>query len=65
MTACAFQMTLRCFGQTTSVFNSSCLSTSMLTAYISWGNIRRFPTVEERNRTGGAGIYYHVRPCAL
>lgn len=24
-----------------------------------WGNIRRFPTVEERNRTGGAGVYYH------
>ncbi|KAF9481597.1 hypothetical protein BDN70DRAFT_517933 [Pholiota conissans] len=25
-----------------------------------WGNIRRFPTVDERNRTGGAGVYYHV-----
>jgi hypothetical protein len=25
-----------------------------------WGNIRRFPTAEERNRTGGAGVYYHV-----
>ncbi|KAI0673152.1 hypothetical protein C8Q78DRAFT_703002 [Trametes maxima] len=25
-----------------------------------WGNIRRFPTVSERNRTGGAGVYYHV-----
>ncbi|TCD68567.1 hypothetical protein EIP91_010492 [Steccherinum ochraceum] len=25
-----------------------------------WGNIRRFPLVDERNRTGGAGIYYHV-----
>ncbi|KAI0339135.1 hypothetical protein BDW22DRAFT_1336794 [Trametopsis cervina] len=25
-----------------------------------WGNIRRFPLVEERNRTGGAGVYYHV-----
>ncbi|CDO68743.1 Glycoside Hydrolase Family 115 protein [Trametes cinnabarina] len=25
-----------------------------------WGNIRRYPTVSERNRTGGAGIYYHV-----
>ena len=26
----------------------------------SWGNIRRFPLPSERNRTGGAGIYYHV-----
>ncbi|KAL1746590.1 GH115 alpha-glucuronidase [Schizophyllum fasciatum] len=25
-----------------------------------WGNIRRFPTPNERNRTGGAGVYYHV-----
>ncbi|KAI0826133.1 hypothetical protein BC629DRAFT_1276143 [Irpex lacteus] len=25
-----------------------------------WGNIRRFPVISERNRTGGAGIYYHV-----
>ncbi|KAI0077007.1 hypothetical protein K474DRAFT_1707684 [Panus rudis PR-1116 ss-1] len=24
-----------------------------------WGNIRRFPLVNERNRTGGAGVYYH------
>jgi hypothetical protein len=24
-----------------------------------WGNIRRLPTVEERQRPGGAGIYYH------
>jgi hypothetical protein len=24
-----------------------------------WGNIRRLPTPEERNRPGGAGIYYH------
>jgi hypothetical protein len=24
-----------------------------------WGNIRRLPTPEERNRAGGAGIYYH------
>jgi hypothetical protein len=24
-----------------------------------WGNIRRLPTPEERNRGGGAGIYYH------
>lgn len=24
-----------------------------------WGNIRRLPTPAERNRTGGAGIYYH------
>ena len=24
-----------------------------------WGNIRRLPTPEERNRPGGAGVYYH------
>ncbi|TFY76148.1 hypothetical protein EWM64_g7865 [Hericium alpestre] len=25
----------------------------------SYGNIRRFPVPSERNRTGGAGVYYH------
>ncbi len=25
-----------------------------------WGNLRRLPTPEERHRTGGAGIYYHL-----
>jgi hypothetical protein len=24
-----------------------------------WGNLRRLPTAEERQRSGGAGIYYH------
>jgi hypothetical protein len=24
-----------------------------------WGNVRRYPTISERNRTGGAGVYYH------
>jgi hypothetical protein len=24
-----------------------------------WGNLRRLPTVQERQRPGGAGIYYH------
>ena len=24
-----------------------------------WGNVRRLPTLEERKRPGGAGIYYH------
>ncbi len=24
-----------------------------------WGNIRRLPTLEERKRPGGAGVYYH------
>jgi hypothetical protein len=24
-----------------------------------WGNLRRLPTAEERQRAGGAGIYYH------
>ncbi|KAG6853734.1 hypothetical protein C0991_001868 [Blastosporella zonata] len=25
-----------------------------------YGNVRRYPTLEERNRTGGAGVYYHL-----
>jgi hypothetical protein len=25
-----------------------------------WGNIRRLPTPEERRRSGGAGVYYHL-----
>ncbi|KAJ6484507.1 hypothetical protein C8R47DRAFT_1280830 [Mycena vitilis] len=25
-----------------------------------WGNVRRYPLPSERNRTGGAGVYYHV-----
>ncbi|KAI0031785.1 hypothetical protein K488DRAFT_78865 [Vararia minispora EC-137] len=25
-----------------------------------WGNVRRYPIPSERNRTGGAGVYYHV-----
>ncbi|GJJ14027.1 hypothetical protein Clacol_008284 [Clathrus columnatus] len=25
-----------------------------------WGNIIRFPVADERNRSGGAGVYYHV-----
>lgn len=25
-----------------------------------WGNVRRLPTPEERKRSGGAGIYYHL-----
>jgi hypothetical protein len=25
-----------------------------------WGNIRRLPTPDERSRSGGAGIYYHL-----
>ncbi|KAG7441243.1 uncharacterized protein BT62DRAFT_1046282 [Guyanagaster necrorhizus] len=24
-----------------------------------WGNVRRYPVESERNRTGGAGVYYH------
>ena len=31
----------------------------------SWGNIRRYPLVSERNRTGGAGVYYHVCPSSF
>ena len=25
-----------------------------------WGNLRRLPTPEERGRSGGAGVYYHL-----
>ncbi|KAI0049026.1 glycoside hydrolase family 115 protein [Auriscalpium vulgare] len=25
-----------------------------------WGNVRRYPVLSERNRTGGAGVYYHI-----
>jgi hypothetical protein len=32
---------------------------TLLWAEDNWGNIRRLPTTEERNRQGGAGIYYH------
>jgi hypothetical protein len=32
---------------------------TMLWAEDNWGNIRRLPTKDERNRSGGAGIYYH------
>ncbi|QRW07035.1 glycoside hydrolase family 115 protein [Ceratobasidium sp. AG-Ba] len=31
----------------------------LLWADDNWGNIRRFPLDNERNRTGGAGVYYH------
>jgi hypothetical protein len=24
-----------------------------------WGDLRRLPTAQERERSGGAGIYYH------
>jgi hypothetical protein len=32
---------------------------TLLWAEDNWGNIRRLPTMEERKRSGGAGIYYH------
>lgn len=32
---------------------------TLLWADDNWGNLRRLPTAEERNRTGGAGVYYH------
>ncbi|KAL5525075.1 hypothetical protein ACEPAF_8944 [Sanghuangporus sanghuang] len=31
----------------------------LLWADDNWGNIRRYPIESERNRTGGAGVYYH------
>ncbi len=32
---------------------------TLLWAEDNWGNIRRLPTAAERQRSGGAGIYYH------
>lgn len=32
---------------------------TLLWAEDNWGNIRRLPSAEERDREGGAGIYYH------
>jgi len=32
---------------------------TMLWCDDNWGNLRRLPTVEERKRSGGAGVYYH------
>ena len=32
---------------------------TMLWAGDNWGNVRRLPTPDERQRSGGAGIYYH------
>jgi hypothetical protein len=32
---------------------------TLLWAEDNWGNIRRLPTPDERQRSGGAGIYYH------
>jgi hypothetical protein len=32
---------------------------TLLWAEDNWGNVRRVPTAEERQRPGGAGIYYH------
>ncbi len=32
---------------------------TLLWAEDNWGNVRRLPTASERNRAGGAGVYYH------
>ncbi|KAI1787415.1 hypothetical protein LXA43DRAFT_713060 [Ganoderma leucocontextum] len=32
----------------------------MLWSDDNFGNVRRYPTVEERKRSGGSGVYYHV-----
>jgi hypothetical protein len=32
---------------------------TLLWAEDNWGDVRRLPTAEERNRSGGAGVYYH------
>jgi hypothetical protein len=33
---------------------------TLLWAEDNWGNVRRLPTAEERKRSGGAGVYYHI-----
>lgn len=33
---------------------------TLLWADDNWGNVRRLPIASEYNRTGGAGVYYHV-----
>lgn len=32
---------------------------TLLWAEDNWGNVRRLPTLDERDRAGGAGVYYH------
>ena len=32
---------------------------TLLWAEDNWGNVRRLPGIEERQRSGGAGVYYH------
>lgn len=32
---------------------------TLLWADDNWGNVRRLPTAEERQRSGGSGVYYH------
>ncbi len=32
---------------------------TLLWAEDNWGDVRRLPSAEERNRSGGAGVYYH------
>jgi hypothetical protein len=32
---------------------------TLLWAEDNWGNLRRVPSVDERHRSGGAGVYYH------
>jgi hypothetical protein len=32
---------------------------TLLWAEDNWGNVRRLPTADERQRSGGAGVYYH------
>ncbi len=33
---------------------------TLLWAEDNWGNVRRLPSAEERQRSGGAGVYYHL-----
>ncbi|EEF60949.1 glycosyl hydrolase 115 family protein [Pedosphaera parvula] len=33
---------------------------TLLWAEDNWGNVRRLPTAAERQRSGGAGVYYHL-----
>lgn len=55
--------TSRCFGQTTSkcfIYEKRRFKRWMMDFFTSYGNVERYPLYNERNRTGGAGVYYHV-----
>ncbi len=53
-------MMLFCFGRTTRSFLPLYIELFLTARDFRWGNMRRYPVESERNRSGGAGVYYHV-----